>query len=141
MGHRPHGSHAGKKPKNPHQHRIEVDLSTQTLKAFDGTTVVYTFDCITGDADHPTDQGTFHVFLKDKDHVSSKYHVKMHYALFFTHDGKAIHQYHGPAFSLVRSMKQNASDWFGSHGCVRLTEDDARTLYDWAPLHTTVVVK
>lgn len=30
--------------------------------------------------------------------------------------------------------------WFGSHGCVRLQEADAKTLYDWAPLGTTVFV-
>jgi L,D-transpeptidase catalytic domain len=86
-------------------------------------TLVYTFDCITGDKDHPTDKGNFFIFAKDEKHVSHKYSVKMHYAMFFTHDGKAIHQYHGPApFWLVRGLRQDASDWFGSHGCVRLTE-------------------
>lgn len=129
------------KKKNPHQFRIEVNLATQTLSAFDGTTLVYTFDCISGDNDHPTDKGNFQIFLKDATHVSSKYHVKMYYAMFFTHDGKAIHQYHGPAFWLVRELKQDASDWFGSHGCVRLKEEDARALYDWAPLHTHVSIK
>ena len=141
MAHQPHNGHPDKKPKNPHQHRIEVILSSQTLKAFDGPTVMHTFDCITGDADHPTDKGTFHVFLRDKTHVSSKYHVQMNYALFFTHDGKAIHQYHGPAFAFLRSLKLQGSDWVGSHGCVRLMEDDARTLYSWAHMNTTIVVK
>jgi L,D-transpeptidase catalytic domain len=62
--------------------------------------------------------------------------------MFFTHDGKAIHQYHGPApFWLVRGLKQDASDWFGSHGCVRLTEEDASTLYKWAPMHTRIIIK
>jgi lipoprotein-anchoring transpeptidase ErfK/SrfK len=129
------------KKKNPHQHTIEVDLATQTLKALDGPTVVYNFECITGDEDHPTDKGNFQIFAKDEKHVSHKYHVKMYYAMFFTHDGKAIHQYHGPAFSLVRSLKKNTSDWFGSHGCVRLTEEDARALYKWAAINTKVTVK
>jgi lipoprotein-anchoring transpeptidase ErfK/SrfK len=129
------------KPKNPHQHAIEVDVASQTLKAFDGPSLVHTFDCITGDKDHPTDKGNFLIFLKDEKHYSSKYHVKMYYAMFFTHDGKAIHQYHGPAFWLVRQLKQDASDWFGSHGCVRLTEEDAKTLYEWAPVNTRVIVK
>jgi lipoprotein-anchoring transpeptidase ErfK/SrfK len=119
--------------------RIEVDTSSQTLRALDGGKIVYKFDCVSGDEDHPTDKGTFRIFLKDKNHVSHKYHVKMFYAMFFTHDGKAIHQYHGPApLWLVRSLKQDTSDWFGSHGCVRLAEGDARTLFDWAPMRTTV---
>jgi lipoprotein-anchoring transpeptidase ErfK/SrfK len=134
-------SHSHGKLKNPHQHRIEVSLQEQTVKAYDGPTLVYSFDCITGDKDHPTDPGNFRVFLKDEKHVSHKYHVKMYYALFFTHDGKAIHQYHGPAFWLVRTLKQDATNWFGSHGCVRLVEEDARKLYQWAPLHTSITVK
>lgn len=66
----------------------------------------------------------------------------MHYAMFFTRDGKAIHQYHGvvPLFA-VRLLKENISDWFGSHGCVRLSEEDARALFEWAPVQTTVRVR
>jgi lipoprotein-anchoring transpeptidase ErfK/SrfK len=33
------------------------------------------------------------------------------------------------------------SDWFGSHGCVRLAEDDAKTLYGWATIGTTVTIQ
>jgi lipoprotein-anchoring transpeptidase ErfK/SrfK len=67
--------------------------------------------------------------------------VKMHYAMFFTHDGKAIHQYHGPVFSIVRALKTSVSDSFGSHGCVRLQEEDARALFSWASNHTIVHVQ
>ena len=31
-------------------------------------------------------------------------------------------------------------DSFGSHGCVRLTESDAKALFEWTPLHTLVEV-
>lgn len=56
--------------------------------------------------------------------------------------GKAIHQYHGPLpLSVVRSMKKGVTDWFGSHGCVRLSEDDARALYASAPSGTVVHIK
>jgi lipoprotein-anchoring transpeptidase ErfK/SrfK len=122
--------------------RIEVDIATQTIKAFDGAKQIYGCDCVTGDSSHPTDKGTFHTFLKDKTHVSHKYNVKMNYAMFFTHDGKAIHQYHGPApFSVMRMAREHVSDWIGSHGCVRLKEEDARTLFDWAPMHTQVIIR
>ena len=36
---------------------------------------------------------------------------------------------------------KSASDWFGSHGCVRLSEEDARTLFDWAPINTKVEIR
>jgi len=53
-----------------------------------------------------------------------------------------LHLYYGPVpLSVVRTMRQGVSDWFGSHGCVRLQEEDARSLYEWAPLNTKVTVK
>jgi len=63
----------------------------------------------------------------------------MNYAMFF-HGGEAIHQHHGFSFTLDRFFRTQVSDWFGSHGCVRLTEDDAHALFDWTPLGTVVKV-
>ncbi|WP_081687011.1 L,D-transpeptidase family protein [Chitinilyticum litopenaei] len=53
-------------------------------------------------------------------------------------DGKAFHQYHGPSFTAVR-LGRGISDWFGSHGCVRLSEDDAKSLFNWADVGSTLV--
>jgi lipoprotein-anchoring transpeptidase ErfK/SrfK len=122
--------------------RIEVDLIRQVLEAYDGTERVCVFDCVSGDEAHPTDPGTFHIFWKHHPHRSRKYNVDMNYAMFFTHDGKAIHQYHGlMPLSVVRTMKTGVSDWFGSHGCVRLTEDDAKALFKWTPVGTPVHIR
>jgi lipoprotein-anchoring transpeptidase ErfK/SrfK len=117
---------------------IKVSLAGQTLEAWEGAKRKFQFDCVTGDRDHPTEPGTFNVIRKDKLHRSHKYNVDMHYALFFSVDGKAIHQYHGLLpLSIVRAAK-SGSDWFGSHGCVRLAEADAKALFEWAPLHTPI---
>jgi hypothetical protein len=90
----------------------------------------------------PTVPGTFHISRKDRVHRSAKYNAQMNFAMFFSADGKAIHQYHGIApLSLVRTLKSGVSDWFGSHGCVRLSEDDARALFDWTPIGTTVEIR
>ena len=94
---------------------------------------------MTGDQDHPTNPGVFKIFKKNRIHRSSKYDAQMNYAMFFERDGKAIHQYHGP-FTLTRLAKTALSDRFGSHGCVRLEESNARTLFDWALNGTTVQV-
>jgi lipoprotein-anchoring transpeptidase ErfK/SrfK len=65
----------------------------------------------------------------------------MNWAMFFTHDGKAIHQYHGIAgLKAVRIMRHNVSDWFGSHGCVRLEEAHAAALWHWTPIGTQIYV-
>lgn len=73
---------------------------------------------------------------------SRSYDAQMNYAMFFSHDGKAFHQYHGfVPLSAVRIARAGVSEWFGSHGCVRLTERDAKALYAWAPVGTRVHVR
>jgi lipoprotein-anchoring transpeptidase ErfK/SrfK len=69
------------------------------------------------------------------------YDVQMNFAMFFTNGGKAIHQYHGMlGLTAVRNLRTSVSDWFGSHGCVRLEKNDANALFQWTPLHTEVHV-
>ena len=120
---------------------IRVDLTRQIVEAFEGTTLIYRFECVSGDASHPTDRGIFRVFDKQKSYTSHTYRVPMNFALFFTHDRKAIHQYHGPVpLSLIRNARSSISEWFGSHGCVRLVEADAKTLFEWTPSGTKVQV-
>lgn len=121
--------------------RIVVNLEDQTVEAYEGDDLVHQFICVTGDDDHPTDKGDFKIFRKEHPCRSKTYDVQMDYAMFFTKDGKALHQYHGPVpLSVVRALKQGVTEWFGSHGCVRLEEDAARTLYEWAPLNIKVTV-
>lgn len=122
--------------------RIVVDIGSQTVEAFDGPFSVYRFDCVTGDASHPTDPGTFSILRKVHPYRSHTYNVQMNYAMFFTADGKALHQYHGIVpLGTVRALKSAVSDYLGSHGCVRMTEENAHTLYDWAKVGTPVIVK
>ena len=65
----------------------------------------------------------------------------MNYPLFFTPDGKALHQYHGPLpIWALRTARNNVSDWVGSHGCVRLGQSDAKAIYEWASVGTAVQV-
>lgn len=118
---------------------IKVDLTQQIVEAFDGATRAFRFECVSGDKDHPTDRGSFRIMRKQHPYRSRTYNVQMDYAMFFTNDGKALHQYHGPVpLSVVRTVRTSVSDWFGSHGCVRLAEADARALYEWAPVGTAV---
>jgi lipoprotein-anchoring transpeptidase ErfK/SrfK len=126
---------------NTTQKVIKVDLSLQTVEAHEAGECIHRFDCVSGDRDHPTDRGMFAVMRKEHPYRSHAYHVQMNYAMFFTHDGKALHQYHGPLpLSVVRALRSGVSEWFGSHGCVRLDEEDARTLFEWAAIGTTVQV-
>ncbi len=121
--------------------KIVVDLTAQSVTAFDGSTVFRTCECVSGDATHPTPTGKFKVLRKHHPYTSHTYHVPMNYAMFFTTTGEALHQYHGPVpWALLRAGRSLTS-LVGSHGCVRLQEDDAKALYGWATLGTAVEVK
>jgi hypothetical protein len=121
--------------------RIAVSLEAQELYALLDGRCVMRFLCVTGDDDHPTDKGVFPISRKAHPYRSKTYDVQMNYAMFFTKDGKAIHQYHGTlGLVAVRSLRTYVSDWFGSHGCVRLEKESALPLYEWTPLHTPVHV-
>jgi lipoprotein-anchoring transpeptidase ErfK/SrfK len=121
--------------------KIIVSIANQNLEAFDGKKSVFEFDCVTGGSDYPTTVGRFNILYGHKNYRSKKYDVQMNYALFFSVDGKAFHQYHGHVpLSIVRAAKSTISDWFGSHGCVRLTEADAKALFNWAPKGTLVQI-
>ena len=55
----------------------------------------------------------------------------MPYSMFFSKDGKAIH---GTSWATLRSyLHAYLTESVGSMGCVGLTEDDAKELYEWTP--------
>lgn len=120
--------------------QIVVDLGDQNLYAFEGARLVFEFHSTSGDADNPTavKPVLFHIFRKHKTYTSKTYGAPMNYAMFFTQDGKAIHQSNGVA--LTSFLKKFGVNYFGSHGCVRLAESDARSLFEWAPMNTPVFI-
>lgn len=120
---------------------IKIDLAQQIVEAYVGTERVLRFECVSGDKDHPTDRGSFKIMRKNHPYRSRAYDVQMNHAMFFTLDGKALHQYHGVVpLRVVRAVRSGISEWFGSHGCVRLAQADAKALYEWAAVGTTVKV-
>lgn len=130
-----------KKPQPKAGKIIKINLTQQIVEAYEGTIQIFQFECVSGDKDHPTDRGVFRILRKAHPYRSRTYNVQMDYAMFFTHDGKALHQYHGVVpLAFVRTARSSVSDWFGSHGCVRLTGTDAKKLYEWASVGTTVQV-
>ena len=125
--------------KKPVDKSITVALGRQKLFAYEDGQVRFEFDCVSGDISHPTEPGLFRITRKARFYTSQTYKVPMNYAMFFTNDGKAIHESHvvGP-LSLLKSL---GIDSVGSHGCVRLAHEDAVELFDWAPIGTPVRVQ
>ena len=117
---------------------ILVNVDQQVLYAVDNYKIVYEFDVITGQPGKETEAGKFSIFKKIEDYTSKKYKAPMPYSMFFSKDGKAIH---GTKWATLRSyLHAYVTESVGSMGCVGLTEDDARTLFEWASVGTAIVI-
>ncbi len=111
---------------------IEVNLSQQTLYAWEGDTLIGSFLVSTGVAQFPTVTGRFHIYVKYlyTDMAGVGYYLpNVPYTMYF-YKGYGIH----------------GTYWhhnFGhpmSHGCVNLRTSDAEWLFNWASVGTLVNV-
>jgi lipoprotein-anchoring transpeptidase ErfK/SrfK len=123
-------------PKPDKTKKIVVNLDRQVVVLYQSGEAILTFDCVTGDEDHPTPEGHFQVMRKKNPCFSTEYNVPMDHALFFTNRGHAIHQ--ALAVGFLTYLKCAGIDSIGSHGCVRLSEEDATWLFDWASVGTPI---
>jgi LysM repeat protein len=111
---------------------IDVDLSSQRVRAYEGERVVRTMVVSTGTARYPTPTGRFRIYAKYRSVTMSGpgyYLPNVPHSMFF-YRGYALH----------------GTYWhhnFGtpmSHGCINLTRSDAKWLYGWARVGTLVVI-
>ncbi len=111
---------------------IDIDLSSQTLRAMAGNSVVRTMIVSTGVARYPTPRGRFRIYSKYRAVNMSGpgyYLPGVPHTMFF-YRGYAIHgTYWHSNFGTPMS-----------HGCINLTRADAAWLYSWAPVGTSVVI-
>ncbi len=110
---------------------IDVNLSAQTITAYQGQTAVYWALASTGLWGTPTVVGTYYVYAK---YVSAPMSGPGYYLpnvphIMYFHKGYAIHgAYWHTNFGAPMS-----------HGCVNLSLADAEWFYTWAPMGTKVV--
>lgn len=116
---------------------IEVDLTHQYLRAWEGNKLVFSQYISAGLSDTPTPVGLFHVYVKlPFDEMKGGTPGKPDYydlpnvpnVMYFLQGGYAIHGAYWHAN-------------FGtpiSHGCVNMTLDGAAWMYQWTPIGTPV---
>ena len=118
-----------------------VDISKETLSAYDGDTLFMQEPISTGLELTPTAIGTFSVYMKTPSRymqgpipgVSDQAYdlPGVPWDLYFTRDGAAIHGAYW--------HNHFGEPW--SHGCVNLSPPNAKKLYEWADLGTPVIVQ
>ncbi|MGP9019025.1 L,D-transpeptidase family protein [Streptomyces sp. BR1] len=108
-----------------------ISKTTRTLNWVVNGKVLSSMDVRFGSQYTPTREGTFKVFLKSKDHVSTIYHTSMPYAMFFS-GGQAVH------YSSDFAKRGYAG---ASHGCVNVRDKKKiAALFDQVKINDKVVI-
>ena len=121
---------------DPSERWIDVNLTTQTLTAYEGETPVLNSLISSGMWQFPTVTGEFHTWMKYESQDMSGYHLGYNYDL---PDVPHV-MYFFKDYAIHGAYWHNNFGTPMSHGCVNVNLVDAEWLYNWAPLGTLVNV-
>ncbi|WP_103062608.1 L,D-transpeptidase, partial [Actinomyces qiguomingii] len=116
---------------------VDINLSTKTVTAYEGATVVRgPVSVVDGAAATPTVTGTYHVYLqyeiqtmRGQNADGSNYETENVPWISYFYEGYALHG--APWWS--------SWGFSASHGCLNMPVDEAKWIYDWVEIGTTVV--
>jgi len=115
---------------------IEVDVTKEIATMYIGSTPVQSFLISSGKAKTPTELGEFHIYAKVTSQTMTGtiageyfYLPNVKWVSFFDGD----EAFHGTYWHHNFGHPM-------SHGCINMTEADAKILYDFAPIGTKVIV-
>lgn len=121
--------------------KIKVSITSQTVTVLDAKNrIVENFICSTGEAGSDTPTGTFTVKEKGESFFSQTYQEGAYYWTQF--DGDFL--FHSVPFDKSKNIEAVEAAKLGtkaSHGCVRLSIDNAKWIYDNIPRGTVVVIE
>jgi lipoprotein-anchoring transpeptidase ErfK/SrfK len=111
-------------------HWIDIDLSEQLLRAYDGVDLVASFLVSTGVDLYPTETGQYHIYVKYRSSPmrgSDYFLPDVPYSLYYSGD-----------FSIHGTYWHHNFGTPMSHGCVNMDINDAEWLYYWSSIGTLV---
>ncbi len=117
---------------------IEIDLSQQRTTAYEKANPIRTFTVATGMRGYETVKGEFAIWLRVRSQTmqggskadGSYYSIpNVEWVSYFYKD-----------YALHGAWWRKVFGYPASHGCVNMTNDDARWVYEWAPIGTKVIV-
>jgi len=111
---------------------IDVDLTNQSVSAYEGDVMVNAFIVSTGTWLTPTVTGQYKVYVKYR-------YANMHGPGYFLPDVPYV-MYFYKGYGLHGTYWHNNFGTPMSHGCINLRTDDAGWLFDWASVGTMVNV-
>jgi lipoprotein-anchoring transpeptidase ErfK/SrfK len=114
----------------PSERWIDVNLSEQRAYAYEGSTLIRSFWISSGTWEHPTITGQYRIYVKYEtaDMTGSDYYLPdVPYVMYF-YKGYGIHG----------TYWHNNFGTPMSHGCINLSIEDARWLFEFASVGTLV---
>ncbi len=122
--------------------KIVVDIASQRFYAYEGDRLVYEFVCSTGGASSPTVPGEYKVLDKIPVAYSSAWHLEMPYWLGIYWSGTLENGIHAlPILSNGQVLWEGYLGQPVSFGCIILSTEAAKTIYDWAEIGTPVIIR
>lgn len=115
---------------------IDVNLTSQTLTAFEGDTPVLTSLISSGTWLHPTVTGQYRTYIKYESQTMNGYLLGYDYYL----EGVPHVMYFYRDYAIHGAYWHNNFGTPMSHGCVNVNLTDAAWLFEWAPVGTLVTV-
>ncbi|MDO9066562.1 MAG: L,D-transpeptidase, partial [Chloroflexota bacterium] len=119
--------------------RIEVNLSTFRAIAWEGNRQVYNFLVGTGEPGRLTAPGNFKILDKIPMAYASTWGLQMPYWMGIYWAGSLENGFHGlPVNRYGQKMWGGYVGTRITYGCVLLKDENARALFNWAPIGTPV---
>jgi LysM repeat protein len=132
----PHPVWPSRRPNPASEKWIEVNLTSQTLVAYEGQQPVFHTLVSTGIWQYPTIVGTFSIYVK---YESADMSGGAGDEAYFLPSVPYVMYFHGN-YGLHGTYWHNNFGRPMSHGCVNLPTPEAQWLFDWAPIGTKVVI-
>jgi len=118
--------------------QIEISLSEQRLRAYEGQRLVLDTAISSGSASYPTPTGAFSIRSKETMHWSTQYPSWMPYAMRVV-NGIFIHEI--PIGEDGQRIGASEIGTPASHGCIRVPQGAAQQLFSWAEIGTPVLIR
>jgi lipoprotein-anchoring transpeptidase ErfK/SrfK len=121
--------------------RVVFDMSAQRVWLVGGAGVVRRSYPVSGSVTDNLDPGTYEVYSKSKQAWGIDDSGSMRYMVRFAHGDRAAIGFHDiPVKDGKRLQSKAELGTPQSHGCIRQWRPDAKALWDFAPVGSTVVV-
>jgi lipoprotein-anchoring transpeptidase ErfK/SrfK len=127
----------------PNLQRIVVDISEQQMYVYEGDNLLWKWVVSTGEPGRDTAVGQFKIQSKIEKAYASTWNLDMPYWLGIYWSGSIEDGIHALPINRATGLKL----WEGllgrrvSYGCIILSDENARTLYEWAKMGTPVIVQ